>query len=207
MTNVLPINRSSELNVLVGFNGTGKSSLIQKFIDLEVTKKKGRALIIVPDPFEWSHYPEIDLNDKNCFINMASPHKIVFEPGVIELIADMHYGFFDGLLAFDDCREYTTSNIQRSLRTLVIRRRQRSHDIIAAGHGITEIPPVFITYANRYSIFYTQDNPDRRKEELGVAYEPFKQAVTDVNAMFDTDPHYFKIINARIKPNLPISNL
>ncbi|MEI6435238.1 MAG: hypothetical protein WCP32_10365 [Bacteroidota bacterium] len=199
-------NRSSELNVITGFNGTGKSTLIQKFIDLEVSKRKGRVLIVTPDPFEWKQYPEININDKDCFKNMRSPHKIIFDPGTIKkpgtiaLIADEYNGFFDGLLAFDDCRCYTKSNIQEELRTLIIRRRQRSHDIIAAGHGITEIPPVFITYANRYSVFYTQDNPDRRKEELGIAYEPFKKAVADVNAQFNTNPHYFKIINARIDP-------
>lgn len=193
------MNRSSELNVLVGFNGTGKSSLIQKFIDIEIQKRKGRCLIVTPDPFEWRQYPEIN-PDNPDFASISSPHKIIYEPGVIELIADKYDGFFDGLLAFDDCRDYISTNIQKSLRTLVIRRRQRSHDIIAAGHGITEIPPVFITYANRYSIFYTQDNPDRRKEELGTAYEPFKQATIDVNAKFTQDPHYFKIINARINP-------
>lgn len=192
------MTRSSELNVIVGFNGTGKSTLIQKFIDLEVQKRKGRVMIVTPDPFEWKHYPEVNPMDPDCFKNIASPQKIIFEPGVIELIADQYNGFFDGLIAFDDCRSYTKPNIQEALRTLIIRRRQRSHDIIAAGHGITEIPPVFITYANRYSIFYTQDNPDRRKEELGTAYEPFKQATLDVNAKFNSDPHFFKIINARI---------
>ena len=194
-------NRSSELNVITGFNGTGKSTLIQKFIDLEVAKKKGRVLIVTPDPFEWRQYPELDTSNKDCFKNMRSPHKIIYQPGTIELIANEYNGFFDGLIAFDDCRCYTKANIQEELRTIIIRRRQRSHDIIAAGHGITEIPPVFITYANRYSIFYTQDNPDRRKEELGIAFEPFKKAVADVNAHFNTNPHYFKIINARIDAN------
>ncbi|HQN16664.1 MAG TPA: hypothetical protein PLB59_09700 [Bacteroidales bacterium] len=194
------MSRPSELNVLVGFNGTGKSTLIQKFIDIEIQKRKGRALIVVPDPIEWRQYPEINLDDPACFRKMSCPHKIIYEPGIIERIADKYDGFLNGLLVFDDCRSYTKANIQEALRTLIIRRRQRSHDIIAAGHGITEIPPVFLTFANRYTIFYTQDNPDRRKEELGTAYEPFKQAVADVNAKFNEDPHYFKIINARINP-------
>jgi energy-coupling factor transporter ATP-binding protein EcfA2 len=192
------MKRPSELNVFVGFNGTGKSTLIQKFIDIEVEKRKGRVLIVVPDPIEWRHYPEVNLADPACFRKMSSPQKIIFEPGVLEIIAGQYDGFRDGLLVFDDCRAYTKPNIQEALRTLIIRRRQRSHDIIAAGHGITEIPPVFITYANRYTIFYTQDNPDRRKEELGIAFEQFKQAAQDVNAKFNDDPHYFKIINARV---------
>lgn len=192
--------RPAELNVFTGFNGTGKSTLIQKFIDIEIQKRKGRALIVVPDPIEWRQYPEIDSLNPD-FRNISSPHKIIYEPGVMELIADPYDGFKDGLLIFDDCRSYTKANIQESLRSIIIRRRQRSHDIIAAGHGITEIPPVFITYANRYTIFYTQDNPDRRKEELGTAFEAFRQATIDVNSKYNSDPHYFKIINARVNPN------
>lgn len=191
------MNRSSQLNVIVGFNGTGKSTLIQKFVDLEVQKRSGRVLIVTPDPFEWKQYPEFNTK-LHSFREIRSPHKIIFEPGVIEFIADERNGFYNGLLAFDDARCYTKSQIQESLRTIIIRRRQRSHDIIVAGHGITEIPPVFITYANKFTLFYTQDNPDRRKEELGFAFDAFKTAQTDVNSKFNDDPHFFKIINARV---------
>lgn len=192
------MNRNSELNVLAGFNGTGKSTFIQKCIDLEVQKRSGRVIIVTPDPFEWKQYPEFDIH-KDLFREIRSPHKIIYTPGVIEAIADERTGFYDGLLAFDDCRCYTKSNIQEALRTIIIRRRQRSHDILAAGHGITEIPPVFLTYANHYTLFYTQDNPDRRKEELGNAFEAFKKAQKDVNSKYsEASPHYFKIIKARV---------
>ena len=192
-----PSNRDSQLNVFIGFNGTGKSTLIQKNIDVEVNVRDGRALIVTPDPFEWKQYPEIDLRDPDCFCKISEPTKLVYAPGDLNKIADQYKGFFNGLLIFDDCRCYMKANVQEALRTLVIRRRQRSHDIIAAGHGFTEIPPVFFTYSNRYALFYTQDNVDRRKEEIGSSFLFVKKAVEDVNKMYSKNPHYCKIIKAR----------
>lgn len=190
--------RDSGLYLFAGFPGTGKSSLIEKFIEIEVQKRKGRVLIVTPDPFDWKQYPELDVDQPDCFSNIRSPHRIIYEPGVIEKIADYTTGFFDGLIAFDDCRCYTKANIQESLRKLIIRRRHRSHDIIAAGHGFTEIPPVFFTYANKYVIFYTQDSIERRKEEIGNSnFDAVKQAVEDVNSMYNKDPHFFKCIHAK----------
>ena len=190
-------NRDSELNVFIGFNGTGKSTLIQKAVDVECEARQARALIVTPDPFEWKHLPEIDIKDPDCFTAIKEPSKLVYAPGDLIKIADQYNGFFNGLLVFDDCRCYMKANVQEALRTLVIRRRQRSHDIIAAGHGFTEIPPVFFTYSNRYALFYTQDNPQRRKEEIGASFPAILQAINDVNAMYDKNHHYCKIINAR----------
>lgn len=189
--------RDSEVSVFVGFNGTGKSSLIEEFVRVEVQKRKGRALIVCPDPFEWKQYPILDPKKPGAFANMRSPHRLIYSEGDIKLIADPYTGYFDGLLAFDDCRAYTKPYIQDALRTLIIRRRQRSHDIIAAGHGFTEIPPVFFTYANRYAIFYTQDNVEKRKEDIGAAFDMVCAAVRDVNCLYDKDPHSKIIIKAR----------
>jgi hypothetical protein len=190
-------NRAAELDLLIGFPGTGKTTTLQKFIDVEVNSRKGRALIVTPDPIEWRQYPELDLTKKTCFSDMQSPHRVIYQPGVIERIADEFSGFYDGLLAFDDCRYYTGANVDAALRKIIIRRRQRQHDIFAAGHGFTEIPPVFFTYANNYFLFYTQDNIDRRKEEIGFAFDAIKQAVQDVNAMYSTNPHSCLFVKAR----------
>ena len=190
-------NRDSGLYLLAGYPKTGKSTIIQKFIDIEVQKRKGRVTIITPDPFEWKHYPEINVNAPNPFKDINSPHKIIYQDGIIDLIADDFRGFYDGLIAFDDCRCYTKPKIQEALRKLIIRRRHRSHDIIASAHGFTEIPPVFFTYATKYIIFYTQDNIDRRKEEIGYSnFNAVKQAVNDVNKMYSKDSHFCKVINA-----------
>ena len=194
-------NRNSECHVYVGFPGSGKTYLMQLMVDLEVSSRKGRALIITPDPFEWKHYPLINLQDPDCFKKINSPTRLIYnDPSDIDRIADEYDGFFDGLLLFDDCREYVASNVQQSFRTLIRRRRHRSHDIIAAGQGFSEIPPIFFMLANRYVLFYTQDNVAKRKEEFGIYYEPVKQAVIDVNKESLTNKHAKKIINAR--PNV-----
>ena len=191
-------NRSSKFILELGFPGTGKSTLMQKFIDLEVAKRKGRVLIVTPDPFEWKQYPIINLHDPECFHNIKGPTRLIYnEPSDIDRIADEYTGFLDGLLILDDCRFYLKPNIQDSFRKIIGRRRHRSHDIIAASHGFTEMPPTFFTYANEYALFYTQDNVERRKEEIGAYFDSVKQAVEDVNAQYQTNEHACIIIKAR----------
>lgn len=188
--------RSAKVIIIVGFNGTGKTTITKQFVDVEVTRRKGRVLILVPDPIEWKEFPELDLSAPDCFHKMQSPHKIVVDENTLARIADPHSGFFNGLMIFDDCRGYFSTTVQKDLHTLIVRRRQRRHDIIAVGHGFTEIPPKFFTFANEYIIFYTQDPIEKRKDDIGSPFEKIKNAVTDVNSHYITNPHYYKIIKA-----------
>lgn len=70
--------RKSHQIVILGTNGTGKSTLVKELV--QVANEKGRrALIITPDPVEWQQYaeiePDINLLKQNGF---TGTRKIVY---------------------------------------------------------------------------------------------------------------------------------
>ena len=98
-----------------------------------------------------------------------------------------------GMVLFDDCRAYFTAALDNDLHALLIRRRQKMIDIMVAGHGFTEVPPKFFTFATHYALFKTIDNIERRKNVI-QNYEVMRQAQARINARAEKEPHYFEII-------------
>ncbi|GET30513.1 GTP-binding protein [Prolixibacter sp. SD074] len=49
--------RPAKQIILLGFNGTGKTTLTRKFVESEV-KRGGKVLVITPDFAEWNDLPE-----------------------------------------------------------------------------------------------------------------------------------------------------
>ena len=66
-------------------------------------------------------------------------------------------------------------------------------DIIACGHGFTEVPPKMFTFATHYALFKTIDNIERRKNVI-QNFEVMKEAQARINQKAQTDPHYYEII-------------
>lgn len=175
--------RSTKLIIILGYNGTGKSTLVQKFIDNEL-KKQSRALIITPDCYEFINIPEAD-NLKT----FKGARRLIANDNIIKEVET----YRNGLLIFDDCRAYFNSKLEIELHTLLIRRRQRMVDVIAVGHGFTEVPPKFFTFANEIFLFNTKDNIHRRKDVI-KDFDRMQQAQTRVNQQAIKEPHYFEII-------------
>jgi hypothetical protein len=97
------------------------------------------------------------------------------------------------MVIFDDCRAYFTAALDNDLHALLISRRQHMIDIVAVGHGFTEVPPKMFTFATHYTLFKTLDNIDRRKNVI-QNFEEMKAAQLRINKIAATDPHYHEII-------------
>lgn len=86
----------------------------------------------------------------------------------------MYYEFFIKLFAYwgygtlllDDVRTYIGSSSIESFDIIQRKKRQMYIDIIAVAHGFTEVPPVFYTFATDIWLFRTEDNPDRKIENI-----------------------------------------
>lgn len=174
--------RRTNLILIMGYNGSGKSTLVQKFIDEEL-KKKSRALIVTPDDCEFLQY---ELKQK--IDTKANIQRHIFCSSTFEQLKN----FRNGLIVFDDCRSYLKAQTDEDIHNLLIRRRQYMIDIIVVGHGFTEIPPKFFTFASHIILFNTVDNVAARKQVL-KDYEEIKQLQAKVNEKAKTNPHYFKI--------------
>lgn len=184
--------RTPRQMIVIGTNGTGKTTLVKKLVIAELKKKDSHILVIVPDDMEWPAVPFVHPKFPQRIERYVGARKIIYEPGILGVITER---FTDGLLVFDDCRAYFTAALDMELHTLLIRRRQKRLDIVAVGHGFTEIPPKFFTFATDLILFRTIDNIDRRKNVLNNFTE-MKEAQARINARAETEPHYYEILKA-----------
>lgn len=182
--------RTPKQIIILGTNGTGKSTLAKKLVLNELKKEDSHVLIVVPDDMEWTTLEWVNSRFPHRIEWYKGARKIVYFPGLIDIIRDK---FRNGLVVFDDCRAYFTAAIDMDLRSLLIRRRQQMIDIVAVGHGFTEVPPAFFTFATHYALFKTLDNINRRKNFIQNIDE-MKAAQVRVNQIAEKNPHYHEII-------------
>ena len=185
-----PETRIPKQIIILGTNGTGKTTLAKKLVFNELKKKDSHVLIVTPDDMEWNTVPYVHPNFEHRIRTYVGARKIIYKPGLIDNIRE---NFRNGLILFDDCRAYFDASLDSSLHSLLIRRRQQMIDIIAVGHGFTEVPPKMFTFATHFALFKTIDNIERRKNVI-QNFEEMKEAQKWVNEKAIRDPHYFEII-------------
>lgn len=164
------------MTVLLGTNGTGKTTTLKNIL-----KASGkRCLVITPDDREWLEYPQ-------TLLRPGCSEDFLYQ-GIRRHIWNPKYSmqmlkyFQNGIIVFDDCRAYLTARTHDDIHQLMIRRRQRNVDIFVVGHGYTEVPPVFFTFATDFILFQTRDNIDRRKHVIR-SYEAVQAKTEEVNAI------------------------
>lgn len=164
------------MTVLLGTNGTGKTTTL-KHILLASGK---RCLVITPDDREWLEFPQTLLRPGVAAdFQFTGIRRHIWNP---KYSLRMLQYFRNGIMVFDDCRAYLTARTSDEIHQLMIRRRQRGVDIFAVGHGFTEVPPVFFTFATDFILFLTRDNIERRKTVIRD-YEQVKAKQEEVNAI------------------------
>lgn len=178
--------RAAKLTIILGTNGTGKTTLLQSIIN----RSHYRALIVTPDGAEWLQYPENKLLTPEDF-TFTGVNRHIFNP----YSGSLNYlpYFSNGTLIFDDCRSYLKAKTEDKIHDILIRRRQRMIDIFAVGHGFNEVPPVFFTFCSDIFLFRTTDNIVRRKDCL-KDYKRMQEAQMRINKKAQKEPHYFEHI-------------
>lgn len=180
--------REAFLIMMAGAPGTGKTSFALEFVH---SIGKHRSLIIDPDGLEdkWKIFPKVDLSKPEQIRALKGPAWAYALDDPEEMFHNVYRNFRDGLLVLDDCRVYMKSNVERSLRNMLRRKRQMMADIICAAHGFTEVPPAFFPFATHYAVFRTMDNIHARKDQLNP-FKQFEEIVGRVNRKAITDQYY-----------------
>lgn len=164
------------MTVLLGTNGTGKTTATKN-----IAKASGqRVLVITPDDREWTEYPLTELRSGHSedFQYTGIRRHIWNEKHTLKML---QY-FQNGIIILDDCRAYLKATTADEIRQLLIRRRQRNVHIMVSGHGFTEVPPVFFTFATDFILFLTRDNIKRR-ESCIRNFEAVQKKQEEVNAI------------------------
>lgn len=164
------------MTVLLGTNGTGKTTAVKN-----IAKLSGqRVLVITPDDREWTEYPLTELRSGHSEdFQFAGIRRHIWNDK--HTLKMLQY-FQNGLIIFDDCRAYLRASTADEIRQLLIRRRQRNVHIMVSGHGFTEVPPVFFTFATDFILFFTRDNIKRREAYIRN-FEAVQNKQEEVNAI------------------------
>lgn len=192
------MQRLTKQTIILGFNGTGKSTLTRAIIERYVSKPGRKALIITPDSAEWTQFAETQLQKPSDF-DFEGVRRYIWtfikqeDQAAMERLRDC---YFDGFLAFDDCRSYLTANTNDWLKYLYIRRRQKMIDLLMIAHGFTDVPPQAFTNCTDLFLFKTVDNIVRRKNELRNL-DSLMEAQARINEIAETNPHYYELIKFR----------
>ena len=181
------MKRKTELTLIVGVNGTGKSTFIANTV-LSVGK---RGLVVTPDGAEWRQLPLIGVEQLRTFTGQA---RLIYEgPETLEAIKNNYSG---GTLVLDDAMAYLNEQTPAMLQYIYIRRRQFGIDVYIVAHGLRQIPPKCFTFASYLILFNTVENFVSRKKD--VYPELFDKIVTTQAAIKKKveagDPYYYKII-------------
>ncbi len=175
--------RETKQTIILGYNGTGKSTLTRSIITSYLKKPGRKALIITPDAAEWTDMPETTLEKPSDFqFEGARRYIWTFIKKEDEAaMQNLRNWYFDGILAFDDCRSYLGAATDEWMKYLYIRRRQKMIDLMMITHGFTDVPPQAFTNCSDLFLFRTVDNMIRRRNELRNLDE-MMQHQTRVNA-------------------------
>lgn len=148
----------AQTDIFVGVNGTGKTTLLKKVIT-NMKENGHRILIVTPDPAEWRDVPGIHSRLRHHIATYTGIRRIVYYKGCME---DIQKYYKNGVLVFDDARVYIHAQSDDFMTWLQIRRRQAGIDFFSVFHGLTQVPPIFFTFATNMFLFYTKDNIKRR---------------------------------------------
>ena len=171
------MSRTAKQIIILGFNGTGKTTLTRKFVARALAKGE-KVLVITPDSAEWSDLEDTALKTSADF-DFDGSRRYVWNHDQ-KVLKRIYVYFNSGLLIFDDCRSYLQAVTDPSMKSIFLRRRQMRTDIIMAGHGFTDVPNQAFTNTSDYFLFLTMDKINRKKSVI-PRFEMIQEAQFRIN--------------------------
>lgn len=143
--------RQSQVTIILGKNGTGKSTLVEKVIK----GVGGRTVAVTMNgiPEIWQPYPIIDPAKKESWQFQSGIRQVLYMQHEKETFRHIYRNFRKGNLVLDDCRNYVSSNIDHDkyLKRILIDFRHLMLDVYFIAHSPTQLPKqVWTFYSNAF---------------------------------------------------------
>ena len=140
------MHRDAQVTIIVGRNGTGKSTFCEKIIKAI----NQRALVVTYNgmPKIWRPYKEVDVR---------KPKAMAFKKGIRQVVAaryeesakknhvfqHIYTNFRNGIIIWDDCRGYIDASVDRDryFRQLMLDFRYKMLDMVFVVHSPSDVPP------------------------------------------------------------------
>lgn len=179
--------RNTRQIILVGTNGTGKSTFSENIIKYS----NKRSLIITKhlNDKQWANVDTIDITNTNEIHNFTGVRRSFIKPAEFKYLLNFH----SGNLILDDARRFVKANLDDLIDELQMSRRQLMVDIIVAGHSFMKIPPGFFDYSTHFVIFKTIVTAKKRSDTLSNI-EKVLEVEKRVNEKAIKNPHHYEII-------------
>lgn len=176
-------HRDAQVTIIVGKNGTGKSTFAQKAIK----GMKRRAVIVTFDgmPKIWRPYPLIDPKDPEAWTWKKGIKQIRFDIYDDDTFKYIFRYARDMIVVFDDCKEYIRNNVDNQiyLKRLLSQFRHRMLDIFFIAHAPDDVPKRIWIYYSTAFIGATDVLFDSRRLRVG-SVDKLITAQQKVNAAF-----------------------
>lgn len=180
-------HRDANVTIILGKNGTGKSTLMRKILDAT----KGRALVVTYNgaPKIWHDLPFVDIRDRAAMDNfkgMAQNHFIQNEKATWQYL---HDNFRNGALVFDDCRGYLQSNINvgdpqlEFFKRILLNFRHHMIDVYFVVHSPKDVPPNLWQFTSNVWVGATDALYSKSQANTASA-EIIINTQKDVNSLF-----------------------
>ena len=185
-------NKVVKCDVIVGVNGTGKTTFLRENIVIPMSKAGNRVLIVTPDICEWNDISL--LNNYEEIATFTGIKRMIEKKGRLEKIKKY---YSDGVLIFDDCRMYINAQSDDFMRWLQIRRRHVGIDFFSVFHSLEQIPPIYFTFISRIILFHSLGNIKKRGNEIDdyILAEIAKAKAEILNEVNKGNPYAKKLIS------------
>jgi len=149
--------RQGILYIILGTNGTGKTTFVEKLCKANWNKNKQRTLVIDDDGStpQWRHYEKVDVANREqmaSFTGIKVAHFIDHEEDTIKYLLE---NYRDGMIVLDDCSNYAMPWFDKYMNKVLNKRRHYLWDIVAVAHGFDEVPHRFWNKYSKLLLFAT----------------------------------------------------
>lgn len=149
--------RINEITTLVGYRGTGKTTVQRKI--LQSNKKKS----LIVDTFDhpsWRDFPIISIDDLKYW---KSGNYRVLLSDLNEDLIKIGNSVNNCNIVYEDAKKYFQHHIPVEVQKVIIDSKQKNIDMYFMFHMLSEIPKYLRQMNDNVIIFKTKDSPDAYK--------------------------------------------